>query len=304
LSLEKYAIDPIKIESGIVQIKKRTQRLDIYMICTGTIFLASMVALFLQQDFVYGFFGLTIELKQLHIPVSADGNLANLHAQPDYFMNLLSWFGWFILKLFVSFIGSFFIIRFIKRFQFFARRFKSFILKFVAWLIAFILLWSVLTYIQYERKDKDLQAYAKVIAYDQDLQQSELAQYLKTTTLDSTVQAYLLAQVALLHQPVDKDAAIPYILDLINSEKNNSEFFQYGFKPEQLWTMQYQTYGKALTPMAETVEKQVLQANRISKLVQYFIIVIGIFSVGLTILIFLLSWNLKKRIGRIEKNLF
>lgn len=301
MSLEQYAIDPVAIETGVAQIKKRYRKLDIFAICTATIFFASLVALYLQQDFVYGFFGLTTEVKQLHIPISADSNLASLKNDPDYFINLLKWFGWLVLKIFVSFIGSFFILRFLKRFHFFAQRFKSFVLKFVGWLIAFILVWSGLTYIQYDGKNEQHDAYAKTIYYDQNIQQSEIAQYLSTSNLSPTVQAYLLAQTALLHQPVDKDAAIPYVLTLVKAEKNDPYFIEYGFKPEQLWTMQYQLYAKALTPLAQSVEKQAVQAEQLNTIIKILILVFSIGSAVLTVFLLLLSRNLKHRALRIEQ---
>jgi hypothetical protein len=303
LSLEKYAVEVTQIERGIGTIKKRYQSLDLLAICAGVIFITSMVALYLQQDFVYGFFGLTNEIKQLHVPMSVDKNLTQLQDQPDYFLNLLSWFGWLILKLLLSFIGAFFVIKFLKRFKFFAQRFKSIILKFVGWLIAFICLWSVLTYVQYDLRDKNKDAFSKVLYYENNLQQSELAQYLQESKLDRTVQAYLLAQTALLHQPVDKDAAIPYVLDLVKAEKNNLQFIEYGFKPEQLWTMQHQLYGKTLTPLAQSVERQVKQANQISIIVQYFLIILAGSSAIVLILLILLSRNLKHRIHRIEQQM-
>lgn len=301
MSLDQYAIDPVKIESGVVELKKRTRRLDLLAICMGTIFFASLIALYLQQDFVYGFFGLTTEIKQLHVPISADENLFSLKTVPDYFLNLLSWFGWFILKLFVSFIASFFVIRFLKRFQFFSQRFKSFVLKFIAWLIAFILIWSGLTYIQYDGNDEQSDAYAKTIHYDQNIQHSEIAQYLAESHLNSTVQAYLLAQTALLHQPTDKDAAIPYVLTLTKAEKNDPQFIEYGFKPEQLWTMQHQLYGKTLTPLAQSVEKQAIQAAQLTVWIKILIWIFILISAVLTFLLLVLSKNLKGRILRIEQ---
>ncbi|OTG80106.1 hypothetical protein B9T31_16315 [Acinetobacter sp. ANC 4558] len=300
---EKYALNLVKIEQGIVEIKKRYHRLDLFMICTGTIFLGCLISLYLQQDFVYSFFGLTTEVKQLHVPISANGSLSNLQTSPDYFLNLLSWFGWFITKLLISFVGSFYFLRWAKRIHFFIIRFKSLVLRCIAWLIAFIMILSVLTYIQNDRRDNKIGVFTQEIAYNEDIQQSKIAQYLKKSNLDPNVQAYLLAQTALIHQPVDKDAAIPYILKLINAEKQNDNFIQYGFKPEQLWTMQYQLYEKALTPLAKSVEKQAKQAEDIQVFVQYFIILLSFISAILTIILFFLSHHLKKRILRIEHRL-
>ena len=91
--LDEYAVNPQQIESGVVALKKRQRNLTLFCITSSTVFLASVVALFLQHDFVYSFFGVTTELKQLHMPMSVDANLAELGQHTDYFTNLLSWFG-------------------------------------------------------------------------------------------------------------------------------------------------------------------------------------------------------------------
>ncbi|OTG59197.1 hypothetical protein B9T29_13230 [Acinetobacter sp. ANC 3903] len=300
--LDEYAVNPQQIESGVVVLKKRQRNLMLLAMTSSTIFLASVVALFLQHDFVYSFFGISTELKQLHMPMSVDANLAELGQHTDYFSNLLLWFGWLILKLFMSFVGAFFVIHFLKKIRFFYIRFQSFILKFVGWIIAFVVLWSGLTYLQYDLND-DRDVYAEAIQYDKNIQQSELAQYLQQSDVDAPVKAYLLAQTALLHKPVDKDAAIPQVLALVKAEKTDPHFIEYGFKPEQLWTMQHQLYGQSLTPMAKSVSKQVSQAEKMSGLVNVFIIAVLILSAILSLILFLLSQHLKGRILRVEQRL-
>lgn len=301
--LDEYAVNPQQIESGVVVLKKRQRNVMLLAMTSSTIFLASVVALFLQHDFVYSFFGISTELKQLHMPMSVDANLAELGQHTDYFNNLLSWFGWLILKLFVSFVGAFFVIHFLKKIRFFYIRFQSFILKFVGWIIAFVVLWSGLTYLQYDLNNDDHDVYAKATQYDKNIQQSELAQYLQQADVDAPVKAYLLAQTALLHKPVDKDSAIPQVLALVKAEKTDPNFIEYGFKPEQLWTMQHQLYGKTLTPMAESVSKQVQQAEQMSVVAKFFIIVISVLFAILSLVLFFLAQHLKARIVRVEQRI-
>lgn len=301
--LDEYAVNSQQIENGVVMLKRRQRNVMLWAITSSTIFLASMVAFFLQHDFVYSFFGITTELKQLHIPLSVDANLAELGQHRDYFSNLLSWFGWLILKLFVSFMGAFFVIHFLKKIRFFYVRFQSFILKFVGWIIAFIVLWSGLTYLQYDLNNEEKDAYREAIHYDKNIQQSELAQYLQRSEVDEPVKVYLLAQTALLHQPVDKDAAIPQVLALVKAEKTDPDFFEYGFKPEQLWTMQHQLYGQSLTPMAKIVSRQVAQAEQMSSVVQILIIAAAILFGMLSAILLLLSQYLKRRIFRVEQRM-
>lgn len=302
--LDEYAVKPQHIEVGVVALKKRQRNLVLLCIASSTLLLASLVALFLQHDLVYSFFGVTTELKQLHMPSSVDAELIQLGQHSDYFTNLLSWFGWFILKLFVSFTGTFFVIRFLKKIPFFLVRFQSFILKFVGWFIAFILLWSSLSYLQHELNDTENNAYADFIHYDKNIQQSELAQYLADdSTITAPVKAYLLAQTALLHQPVDKDAAIPQILTLVKAEQQDPKFIEYGFKPEQIWTMQQQVYGKTLTPFATSVSKQVTQADSLSKWVRFFMIGFILLFALFSLIFGLLAYHLKGRSLRVEQRL-
>ncbi len=120
---------------------------------------------------------------------------------------------------------------------------------------------------QHDRQDDTQQVYAKIVHYEKHIQESELARYLQNADMAAPVKAYLLAQTALMHHPADKDAAIPQVLTLVKAEQQDPQFLQYGFKPEQLWTMQQQVYGKALTPMAQSVQKQVQQAQQLNTLV-------------------------------------
>ena len=113
--LDEYAVNVQQIENGVLLLKKRQRKLMFWAITSSTLFLASVLALFLQHDFVHSFFGVTTELKQVHIPFSVDANLAEFEQHRDYFSHLLSWLGWLILKLSVSFLGSFFVIHFLKK---------------------------------------------------------------------------------------------------------------------------------------------------------------------------------------------
>lgn len=271
---------------------------------TSTVFIASLISLFFQQELVYGFFGLSTEVQQLHLPVSVDAALASIGDSPDYFFSLLSWIGWLIIKIFSSFIGAFIVISLMKKLRFFYVRFQSFVLKFVAWLIAFILIWSGLTYWQHDLRNDQDDAYQQVVYYDSNINDSEIARYLADSEIAAPVKSYLLAQTALLHKPVDLSAARPYVAQVVEAEKKDAKFEQYGFKPEQIWTMQQQVYGKSLTPVAQSVERQAQQADEVSKIVNIVIIGIAILSALLSLVLFLLAHSIKGRSLRIEQRIF
>lgn len=302
-ALDEYAIQPQQLKTGVVALQQRQKKLSFLAVLSMTVVLISAIGFFIQQDVIYSFFGLSTEVQQLHMPASVDATLANLGQQPDYFFSLLSWFGWLILKLSVSFMGAFVLVHLLRKIRFFYVRFQSFVLKFVAWLLSFILLWSALSYVQHDRQDDTQQVYAKIVHYENHIQESELARYLQNADMAMPVKAYLLAQTALLHHPADKDAAIPQVLTLVKAEQQDPEFLQYGFKPEQLWAIQQQVYGKALTPMAQSVQKQVQQAEQLNRLAYYLNFVVMVFMLILSAVLWFLSRHLQQRIQRIQQHL-
>jgi len=302
--LDEYAVNPQEIKQGVVALKKRQRNLMLLGLTTSTVCIASVIGLFFQQEMVYGFFGLSTQLQQLHLPVSVDANLASIGDSPDYFFALLSWFGWLILKIFASFIGAFFLVGLLKKFRFFYVRFQSFILKFVGWLISFIVIWSGLTYWQYDLRNDREDAYQQVVYYDSNINDSEVARYLVDSDIASPVKSYLLAQTALLHKPVDLSAARPYVAQVVEAERQDNKFEQYGFKPEQIWTMQQQVYGKSLTPVAQSVDRQAQQAEQVSKITNVIIIGIAILFALLSLIIFVLANSIKGRSLRIEQRIF
>jgi len=302
--LDEYAVNPQEIKQGVVALKKRQRNLMLLGLTTSTVCIASVIGLFFQQEIVYGFFGLSTQLQQLHLPVSVDANLASIGDSPDYFFALLSWFGWLILKIFASFIGAFFLVGLLKKFRFFYVRFQSFILKFVGWLISFIVIWSGLTYWQYDLRNDREDAYQQVVYYDSNINDSEVARYLVDSDIASPVKSYLLAQTALLHKPVDLSAARPYVAQVVEAERQDNKFEQYGFKPEQIWTMQQQVYGKSLTPVAQSVDRQAQQAEQVSKITNVIIIGIAILFALLSLIIFVLANSIKGRSLRIEQRIF
>ncbi|WP_347455228.1 hypothetical protein [Acinetobacter thermotolerans] len=302
--LDEYAVNPREIEQGVVALKNRQHRLMLLGVTTTMITIVSIISLFLHQELVFGFFGLSTEVQQLHLPVSVDANLASLGDSPDYFLNLLSWFGWLILKLFASFIGAFFVVHFLKKIRYFYVKFQSFVQKFVGWLIAFILIWSGLTYWQHDLNGDHDDAYQKVVYYDSNINDSEMARYLsETEEVAAPVKSYLLAQTALLHNPADLSAARPHVSRLIQTEKNDKAFEEYGFKPEQLWTMQQQVYGKTMTSLAETVTPQVQQASHLESWVKILIWMVLSISAVLSLIFYGLANIIKKRSLRIEQRI-
>ncbi|HAB43107.1 MAG TPA: hypothetical protein DCE70_06075 [Acinetobacter sp.] len=302
--LHEYAVNPQEIKQGVVALKKRQRNLMLLGLTTSTVCIASVIGLFFQQELVYGFFGLSTQVQQLHLPVSVETTLASIGDSPDYFFSLLSWFGWLIIKIFASFIGAFFVIGLLKKLRFFYVRFQSFVLKFVAWLIAFIVIWSGLTYWQYDLRNDREDVYQQVVYYDSNINDSEVARYLVDSDIASPVKSYLLAQTALLHKPVDLSAARPYVAQVVEAERQDNKFEQYGFKPEQIWTMQQQVYGKSLTPVAQSVDRQAQQAEQVSKITNVIIIGIVILFALLSLIIFVLANSIKGRSLRIEQRIF
>ncbi len=296
-------MDIQQIEQGIKVLQRRKFNLTASSVLLSTVGIVSLVTIFFQQELIFNLFGVAQQVQQIHLPYMIDGKLKEYVHQPDYFMNAFSWLGWLILKLVVSFIGAFIIIGFLKKFKFFLIRFQSFILKFVAWLLAFIMLWSSLTYVQYEIREDEESEISAFIRYDQNIQQSNFYQYLQKSEIPETVQSYLLTQSALIHKPIDKVVAMVYAEKLIKAEQSDPQFLEYGFKPEQLWTIQYQVFNQAISPIAKSVEAQVNRANFWSNIFEKVLWVVAAISLLLGFMFYMVSNQIGKRLQRIGKQL-
>lgn len=299
----QHAMTTQEISQGVILLKKRQRNLMLLCIFSTSMFVVAAIGLYLEQDLIYSFFGLSNQVYQLHIPVSVEGDLANWGKHPDYFMSLLSWFGWLILKVVCAFFGAFIAIGILKKLRYFAHRFQSFVLKFVAWLIAFILIWSGMSYWQHEINDDQDQAYRELVYYDQTIHNSVLARELAAEQHPNAVTAYLMAQMALLHKPADLSAAKPYIHDLIRAEKEDPQFERYGFKAEQIRAMQLQILNKVESPLARAVEPKIVKADQIRVYFKNMLLVLLGLSFILSAIFYLLFQSIKKRTLKIQQRI-
>ncbi len=302
-NVDQYPMKAEQISTGLAILQKRQTKISLMSFGTGGLFVLTAVGLFMQQDFVYSFFGLTQSVQQLHLPYSVDAAITDYENQSDYFFNLLAWFSWLILKVFVSFFGAFFAISLLKKIHFFKIRLQSFVLKFVTWLIAIIVIWSGLTYVQYDLKEDDTEREYALVHYEQNIQQSNIAQFLEESSTNPAVKAYVLAQTALLHKPMDKDVATSNVAQLVQAERTQKNFIEYGFKPEQLWAMQHQVYGKSVTAMTKNVETRVSKANQLSHIFQIVLLAVSALLLIVTLLLAWLSKRLKARAQRIQQQM-
>ena len=300
-SLDSNSTQVIEFNQRLHALKQR-QRQSLWWAVAGVgVLTLSLIAVMSKTELVYGFWGLSPSLQQLHLPASLDLNAFDAEQSPDYFSRLMSWIGWALLKISAAFFGSFVLLRLARKFHFFRVRLQSLVLKFVAWLIAFIMIWSSLSYLQYQKTEAVQQPYQAFIQYDRNIQQSEIAQYLQRTQQPPVIRDYLLAQTALLHRPVDDAAANAYVQRLIIAEQNVADFERYGFQAEQIWSMQHQLYGKSLSPIAQSLDQKAQQAQRISTWVAWGLYLVMALSLAITTLSYLLARQLKNRRLRIEQ---
>ena len=299
--IDDLSVQPIDQRLDIL--KKRQRHLMIWFFLTSTFGVVIIASLFLQKEFIYRFFDLSVHVQALDLPYHVQ-ELVPFKQPVDYFFNLLSWFGWLFLKILVSFIGAFLLVSWMKKFKFFQQRFQAWTQRILAWVISFILLWSGLSYIQYDWKDETKQAYQQWMSYENNIVESQIAQDLKQANISSTEKAYVLAQVALLHQPVDRKTANVYVNQLIFDEKNNPvQFKEYDFKPEQLWVMQQQLYGKSITALTQPLDLRAQQAERVSKIVNVVLWGMIFLVAALSAILYILAKHLKNRRVRITQKL-
>lgn len=299
--IDDLSVQPIDQRLDIL--KKRQRNLMIWFFLTSTLAVMIIASLFLQKEFIYRFFDLSVHVQALDLPYHVQ-ELVPFKQPVDYFFNLLSWFGWLFLKIFVSFIGAFLLVSWAKKLRFFQRRFQAWTQRILAWVIAFILLWSGLSYLQYDWKDETKQAYQQWMSYENNIVESQIAQDLQQANISSTEKAYVLAQVALLHQPVDRKTANVYVNQLIAAEKNNPvQFKEYDFKPEQLWVMQQQLYGKSITALTQPLDLRAQQAERVSQIVSVVLWGMILLLAALSVVLYTLAKHLKNRRIRITQKL-
>lgn len=299
--IDDFSVQPI--DQRLDVLKKRQRHLMIWFILTCTLVVVTVASLVWQKEFIYRFFDLSTHVQALDLPYHVQ-ELVPFKQPVDYFFNLLSWFGWLFLKIFVSLIGAFVLVGWVKKFKFFQQRFQAWSQRILAWVIAFILLWSGLSYLQYNWKDETEQAYQQWMSYQNNIVESQIAQDLQQANISANEKAYVLAQVALLHQPVDRNTANVYVNQLISSEKSNPvQFKQYDFKPEQLWVMQQQLYGKSITSITQPLDLRAQQAERISQIVKVILSGLMIVAVALSTVLYVLAKNFKNRRVRIIQKL-
>ncbi len=299
--INDFSVQPI--DQRLDALKKRQRHLMIWFVLACTLVVITVASLFLQKEFIYRFFDLSTHVQALDLPYHVQ-ELVPFKQPIDYFFNLLSWFGWLFLKILVSFIGAFLLLSWMKKFKFFQQRFQAWTQRILAWIIAFILLWSGLSYIQYDWKDETKQAYQQWMSYQNNIVESQIAQDLQQANISSTEKAYVLAQVALLHQPIDRKTANVYVNQLIVAEKNNPiQFKQYDFKPEQLWVMQQQLYGKSITSITQPLDLRAQQVERISQIVNVILLGLIVLVVALSTILYVLTKQLKNRHMRINQKL-
>ena len=299
--IDDLSVQPIDQRLDIL--KKRQRHLMIWFFLTSTFGVVIIASLFLQKEFIYRFFDLSVHVQALDLPYHVQ-ELVPFKQPVDYFFNLLSWFGWLFLKILVSFIGAFLLVSWMKKFKFFQQRLQAWTQRILAWVIGFILLWSGLSYLQYDWKDETKQAYQQWMSYENNIVESQIAQDLKQANISSTEKAYVLAQVALLHQPVDRKTANVYVNQLIFAEKNNPvQFKEYDFKPEQLWVMQQQLYGKSITALTQPLDLRAQQAERVSQIVNVVLWGMILLVAALSAILYILAKHLKNRRVRITQKL-
>ncbi|MCH7393224.1 hypothetical protein MMP66_02890 [Acinetobacter dispersus] len=299
--IEDFSVQPI--DQRLDVLKKRQRNLMIWFFLTSTFIVVTIAGLFLQKEFIYRFFDLSVHLQALDLPYHVQ-DLVPFKQPVDYLFHLLSWFGWLFLKLFVSFIGAFLLLSWAKKFKFFQQRFQAWTQRILAWVISFILLWSGITYIQYDWRDETKQTYQQWMSYQNNIVESQIAQDLQQANISSTEKAYVLAQVALLHQPVDRKTANQYVNQLIDAEKSDpTQFKEYDFKPEQLWVMQQQLYGKSITSVTQPLDQRAQQAERVSQIVNVILWGLIVLAVALSAILYVLAKHLKNRRVRIDQKL-
>jgi ABC-type multidrug transport system fused ATPase/permease subunit len=288
------------------QLRKRRNRMRMYMVFSVVIAIMSLIALIFNPQLIYRLFEISPTLQQLHIPAAAEMIRQKVGEQTDYFGHLLGWLFWLAFKPLAAFIGAFVVVIYAKRWRFFQIRMLGFGKKVLAWLISFILIWSGLAWLQAEIRDSDdiQEQSAKIIQYKQDISQSRMYFYVQRSQLAEPMNDYLLAQTALLQKPADTTTAKYYVDKLIEYENNHPTFqVQYDIDKHQLWAMQQQIYGKAVTPLAQSVQDAIPMIDKVMAYSRWLFMIATIIFGFFTVIFYGLTRQFSKRLERINTQL-
>ena len=88
---DEYANNANQIQQGVQALNRRQTHLMWWCIFTSSLALVALLSYFFQQEILYSWFGISLEVKQLHIPVSADRTLMQFGQAPNYFFNLFGY---------------------------------------------------------------------------------------------------------------------------------------------------------------------------------------------------------------------
>lgn len=305
----KQQLDP-KLQADFLQdfrqLQQRQSRLRLNMLLSLLLLAVSLLLLFYHQQLCYAIFEFSPQLQHLHLPLSAERLAAELGASPDYFMQFITWLLWLGIKLCGALLAASVLLFYLKKINFIRRRSRGFIRHCLIWLGLFALSWWGLASIQHKLvlEDRIQERYQKAMAYTSHIQQSELYQRLEQLQLAEPINAYLLAQTALLHRPSDRATATVYLQQLLQLEQQQpAEFQRYGFQPEQLFAMQYELYAKPISPSAQAVAAKLQQINLWSGYSYWLFSILSLLFLASLILCAALNWRLKLRIARITQKL-
>ena len=301
-----YEVSPVQqheLQQGLTVLHARRNKMRLLAVLSGLITVVSLIGLLFNQSLVYAFFDVSNTVQQLHIPLSAVGIENSIGQTADYFGRLLAWIVWFCVTAVVSLVGASLIVHYAKKIKFFQRRLQYFGKRFLAWVICVMLIWMGSGWLKTEIVSDDQEEYTEFVSYSNHISQSEIYQYLQRSQIPETAQDYLLAQTALLQKNVDQDTALAYSSKLIEAEKTDPQFLSYGFKPQQLWSIQQQVYGKAVTPLAESVADKIAIADNVKQYTQWLWLAMLAVFISLTVMFYSLLRQFNTRLSRIVQRL-
>ncbi|KAA8735344.1 hypothetical protein F4V57_00645 [Acinetobacter qingfengensis] len=288
------------------QLRLRERKIAIWMMLALAMLCISGVLLWFNQSLIYALFEITPQVQHLHLPESAQALQQKLGENPDYFMQLLLWIFWLGLKLTGAILGASLTLYLLKKFRFITDRIRGFFKNVMLWCVLALMSWLGIAYLQHEviQQDQVQQHYQQAMLYQHDIRQSEIYQDLQQLHIDATVQAYVLAQTALLHQPADREQAKVYLQQIISEEQQQSANFQrYGFQPAQLWAMQQQVYGQAVTASAKSIQQKVTSANQMTQYSRWLWQILLLIAALAVVIFYGLHRHITQRIIRIETQL-
>lgn len=287
---------PPDVVHGVRQLNQRQRQVTRWLLIIAILLAGWVMLLPHLSAWAYGWYGLQLNPSSIHIPAAVEQTLQlpiMLDRPSDYSGSLLFW----LLRLAGVLWLSRWLVGWARRQRWVNNILKRMLLGLI--LVVALMQGSGWLLERLNRSDTARQHWATLVSDQPAIENSWLALHLVDAQATPVQQAYVLAQGQLLRGDT-LAARQPRVDALIQAERNDPQFARSGLDPQVLWTLQQQTYGRAITPQAKQFDGQASSAQRLSRALNWLGGLVAGLGVMMILALLLIRQMLVKRIRRIK----